>query len=571
MALGDLVMQAILSENNLPFETLNLEAQSVSEGMKGRFEDSLNPTKRAVGKCPEPIMIVSPHDTGKARFVINDLSKLAKENQLCNVIFVDGDALHREFIKIGQPNDQDCDSSRSQDKKRADEDTTIFISYQQFTGDLNSLMLSLKLPDPNRVGCVVLYDIHFFAANAAFDHRTSDILRNILRYSRGIQRIYMTSDSDDVENIIAYEERADICQARNAYFEELLTSPYISAEQQEKQLEEFSSAQPERIIKYAFPKKPTKANVRFFSQWDIVEAEINRTKSKHKWFVFTETTENAYELKSALKDSVVLPADVTLADRQVLIGTSVTEYEYTAYSEDIHSIVIDMADPERLLRMIDKKRLPNSERVNVYIRTKSEEDIRSYADVMKRKIDAVSRFERDPNGFLSEEYDRCDIDTRRMFCFDRFQGRRFVNDYLKYCLTKKYREYIRLSNEMIHDKNAYAKKICQKLGLEFGEDLVMSDDALSVAWAHMQDILYVHAVLPPFDREELIRIRGEMIEIIKGFKHGTGIRTSDRPEKAMDSVNSILGFFASKGFEKYIVDKKDGRYSFYCFDCFDRR
>ena len=183
-------------------------------------------------------------------------------------------------------------------------------------------------------------------------------------------------------------------------------------------------------------------------------------------------------------------------------------------------------------------------------------DFESYCKSIEVRITAINSFEKDPYAFIEEQYDLYPLEIRKMFAYDRRYNMRFNNKYLLHCLGQKHSEYTQLQADLEDDKNAFAKKVCSWLGVDFNVEMIMSEDIFAEKWKKIEPIIFSHST--PFDADELKIVYKLFCSILRpnsADKDPEGVRIKF-------SINNDLKLMAQNGFPYYNVKKEKNMFSF---------
>jgi helicase conserved C-domain protein len=527
------------------------------------------------GIPPVPILIKAPTGTGKTYFIEKVLTEIAKQNRGCVLMFVNRTALVRQILndscKLSLGYSYSSDSMNGINQIN----NLIVLTYQQFAGDLNTALNNLMLPQ--NIQYVVMDEAHFFTADASFNYQTPNILENILRYSLYRQRIYMSATPEDVKSIIAYEEYIAWRICLNNYLSSHncpVNLQYVTPENinllDNPLIDSFCTSCPPTIFEYSIPPRPYKANVKFFSSWETIIEAITSQNSNEQWLIFVANKDDGTFLHSEIKD---ISAFVTAEEKgqiieqieqtakytqRVLITTSVLDNGVSLKNDNLHNVVIDSADYVGFMQMLGRKRVKDDEPINIYVRNKTSSDFESYCKSIEVRITAINSFEKDPYAFIEEQYDLYPLEIRKMFAYDRRYNMRFSNKYLLHCLGQKHSKYIDMISALAQDKNAFAKEVCSWIGVDFNEEMLMSDDIFANKWEKIEPIILSHD--ERFSEDELTNIFNLFCKILKPNSRNTKM-TFDG-SKIKNSINTNLKIMADNGCPHYCIRNRYEEYYF---------
>ncbi len=266
------------------------------------------------GMPPVPILIKAPTGTGKTNFIENELTKAAKQNGEYVLLLVNRIALVRQILN--EFNERTFGFSLSSDSMNGINKVgnLIVLTYQQFAGDLNTVLNNLKLP--LNIRYVVMDEAHFFTSDASFNYQTPNILENIICYSYNKQRIYMSATPEDVKSIILYEENMACktiiqhysCRLWSSENLQNASSEYIN-DQILPQVSAFRATLPQKILEYNFPPRPINCNVKFFNVWEPIINIVNDSSNQEQWLIFVSSKDDGKFLNSKIDNSVFVTAE----------------------------------------------------------------------------------------------------------------------------------------------------------------------------------------------------------------------------------------------------------------------
>lgn len=584
------VIMAITSGQMLTYTQKATTGTWVADGMSKVFnrDKSLEISFGSSQGIPhEPILIKAPTGTGKTYFIEKVLTEIAKQNRGCVLMFVNRTALVRQILndscKLSLGYSYSSDSMNGINQIN----NLIVLTYQQFAGDLNTVLNNLMLPQ--NIQYVVMDEAHFFTADASFNYQTCNILENILTYSYYKQRIYMSATPENVKNIIAYEE--NVAQ-NNCYFSRLcylassermpliqagiikstdpITPNELSATyvKHKCEMDVLYKNLPKEIHEYSFSPRTYYANVKFFSCWETIIEAITSQDSDEKWLIFVANKDDGTFLNkklnkisafvNAVKGSRILEQleQTAKIKNRVLISTSVLDNGVNIKNDNLHNVVIDSTDYVEFMQMLGRKRVKDNEAINIYVHNKTSFDFESYCKSIEVRITAINSFEKDPYAFIEEQYDLYPLEIRKMFAYDRRYNMRFNNKYLLHCLGQKHSEYTQLQVDLEDDKNAFAKKVCSWLGIGFNVGMIMSEDIFAEKWKKIEPIILSHS--KPFDADELKIVYKLFCSILRP---NSADKDSD-DGRIKSNINNDLKLMAQNGFPYYFVKKEKNMFSF---------
>ena len=244
--------------------------------------------------------------------------------------------------------------------------------------------------------------------------------------------------------------------------------------------------------------------------------------------------------------------------QRVLITTSVLDNGVSLKNDNLHNVVIDSADYVGFMQMLGRKRVKDDEPINIYVRNKTSSDFESYCKSIEVRITAINSFEKDPYAFIEEQYDLYPLEIRKMFAYDRRYNMRFSNKYLLHCLGQKHSKYIDMISALAQDKNAFAKEVCSWIGVDFNEEMLMSDDIFANKWEKIEPIILSHD--ERFSEDELTNIFNLFCKILKPNSRNTKM-TFDG-SKIKNSINTNLKIMADNGCPHYCIRNRYEEYYF---------
>lgn len=583
-----------ISNDKLPYKTSKMKERWVSDGMKNIIKAWKNypPYPITTANLPSPILITAPTGTGKTYFILHDLVKLAESGRWSVLMIVNRKALRNQFFNDACATEYGYTIPPDLVGLNTSVKNLFIVTYQQFAGNFYMVMQKLNLP-PN-IRYVVMDEAHFFTSDALFNSETAQIFKNILAFSRSMQRIYMTATPKIVKDVIAYQENQQLHELERQKLAEYVFQDRMSAGYPQHQavtlpitvqdqhdtmlehsveLEKYKKLFPEAIYEYIFPPRSYNMNLKFFSDWDTIVNEINVPDDDYQWLIFVSDSEDGQKLYGDLKGiSVFLKADKKSEDseeierleqtstfkKKVLIATSVLDNGINVKNDNCHNIVIDSSDSVQFLQMLGRKRVTDNETINLYVKNHTESDFDAYVNSIDKKLDAIGYYINNPYYFMKNMYDNCDLETRKMFAYNT-NDLRSLNDYVIYYLTRKRDEYSNIKLKFATDPHAFAKAVCEWLNVEFSEDMMASDDPFTKAWAEIEGI--IHSNSDSFDQKKLFEIRDDIWKILKPIRC-TGMTGTKDDNRAKNTLNTNLAVLAKMGFPAYHVEKNDTKFSF---------
>lgn len=589
---SEMVMMGILAGQTLPYVKKPVNESWVANGMQevlNQWNTVPELLMRMYQSTPTPILIKAPTGTGKTTFIVEKLTQVAADHGECVLMLVNRTALVKQVLndkcKFSLGYTFSPSSLGGINRVR----NLIVLTYQQFAGDYNKVWSDLALP-PN-IRYVVMDEAHFFTADASFNYQTSNIFQNILAYSYDKQRIYMSATPELVKEIIAYEEYVAMYRClyyrlynyavndRNLFnqtAQEKNNNPinnqdlYASYLSRQDEVNMFIERLPKCILEYDFPPRPYDVHLKFFSRWDNIVDIIKKSDFREQWLIFVSKEEDGEYLESKLDGfSVFVTArkkgrilerleQTAKFTQRVLITTSVLDNGINIKNDNLKNVVIDSTDSVQLRQMLGRKRVNENETVNLYVLNKTSADFESYCKSIELRIGALNSFETKYNEFVEKQYDNYDYEIRRLFPYNSNYGRRFTNNYLRYCLGQKHSEYINLLGALADDKDAFAKEVCNWLGVKFCPEMVMPDTAFDDALKQIMEIILKHT--DPFDEQELVKVRDKMWSILEPVKI-KGMTFEEGRIKG--NVNKNLKILSEHGFSAYHVKKENKMFSFH--------
>lgn len=560
------VLEGILKNQKLQYAHKAVNSTWVGEGLKQLLEDWSGLSYFFPRPYPTPVLIKAPTGTGKTTFIVQDLLKVAETRHAWVLLFVNRTALKNQILSdackalLGYYLPPSVWTNIYQVKN------LIVFTYQYF--EENYWKLTRDPLFPQNIKYVVMDEAHFFASDALFNSQTQTILRHILQFSYQKQRIYMTATPEDVKDIIAYEEflsRGYSLNGRNAEYEQQLN------------LETVWAQLPQSIDEYIFPSRPLQLNLRFFLKWDTVIDRIAQSHDGEKWLIFVSDSEDGEYLKSRLKkESVFVKSDrnkealerielLSSFDQKVLITTSVLDNGINIVDDMCCNVVIDSVASVQLLQMFGRKRKTENERINLYIRNKTDTEFSSYIKSVRKKISAIDSFENDTTRFFQEEFDYLDFNTRKMFHFVPEDRCRKVNGYAKYILSRRLAEFIHMERELKCNKNAFAEWVCRVFETPFDENMIIVDEngnteddaALSKIAEQVKQILLQYKD-NSIHKKELTDLRDELQRVVAPVIHKINGGTCKYDNRVNSTVNKIILYFQQDEAVKYefVIRKK---------------
>lgn len=553
---------------------------------------------------------------GKTTFAINTLRQKAFSDGYYVLLIVNRSILKNQVKRL-------VDQGLNQYNIGTDADpisicgNVVITTYQHFMSGYDKLYAELtKLPiisnntqlEIKHIGYIVMDEVHYFLSDASFGGNTAEALRNIIRFSYWpydsnlysrycymafpklypqIKRIYMTATPKYVKDVIKYEER---CAAviRNALEEayNLSVNPEIYKTVR-------PSIVPLFIDEYDFPHKKQSIGVNVYFSNSYIKTKIINSDNSERWLVFVQSIDEGKELCKELcrknVDAVFLSsAEENSRERKtlevyqrfdcrVLVATSVLDNGINIIDDELKNIVIDSTDEIQLLQMLGRKRIADGEHVNLFIKNKTAENLTDYCDYCEKIISSLVASLGEVESFENMLNDD-DFCGREFFKYNAFFHRHLPADYSLHYMKIKSDDLIKLRSDLIRDKDAFAKKVCGWIGIQFDPSMIVKDDnPLTDYWEKVEKVIFDTALdrltqiedgddaksaeslkelvkkAPKkklFTQKSLDSVKSQLGNIIAPIKRGSGIIMGDS-SSVTECINSVFTYFASKGFDLY--------------------
>lgn len=607
---------------------------ALSEELENWHTSSFNET--FAPHLKRPSIINAPPGYGKTTFVIRELRKKAYEQGYYVLLIVNRSILKGQIARLiseGLSGHTVGDPEGSLSVYG----NIVLCTYQYFMKGIDLIKRDFACLPPiektdvkdkinyrliQKIGYIVMDEVHYFISDSTFGGATHDVLRNILHlsYSRfdnellyrlcnakeptarptpTVKRIYITATPDYVRDIIAYEEKCakDIRKAL------LDTCPFNTSSPGDQAF--FYNSRNmlyDHIEEFDFPAKKSKSNINpiFYFNQEYILQRIAKTGKKEKWLVFINDVKEGRALCQDIRKTLKLSSSFICADNasndmckslevnqrfdcRVLVATSVLDNGVSIIDDTLKNIVVDTTDKVQLIQMLGRKRLADGEQINLYVANKTAYDIRSYIqsnDEALRNIDAsygdVRTFE---NSLLSDEFA-----GRELFKYSPEFGKHIASDYTKYYIKRRGDEYVRLKSELNRDEDAFAKLVCSWLNIGFNKSMIANDMKFADIWADIEKILC--DVIKNHLRSSGVKDSGFENISLKDYvinHHDEKVLSKEGLEEAvtkmlnaislikhgsgirteegqpLKNANGILNFFASNGFDHYSFKGKAGK------------
>lgn len=216
--------------------------------------------------------------------------------------------------------------------------------------------------------------------------------------------------------------------------------------------------------------------------------------------------------------------------------------------------------------MLGRKRLKDGEHITLYVKDKTETDFEKYLKHTEQILRNIKRSRHFTPDFENELIQK-EFIGERYFSYDPRCGRHLANPYSDYYLGRKAIEYVKIKHQLHRNANAFREQICEWLGVMYEvdnpakADLTANDEDMELLSIIRKE---TEAIIKPYAEEKrkiskddtagLVAKVISFLELHK-IKRKSGIRT--RKDHHMDNLNSILNFFAEKGFDKYELSGKE--------------
>lgn len=650
------------ANNDIIYEKVNAQ-ENISDALKETISNWSSAFKQMM--CPpyetNPIFINAPTGYGKTTFVLNTLRHTAYDQGYYVLLIVNRSMLRGQIARIESQISLNY-TLGTEDNPLAIYGNIIICTYQHFLRSFDSIEQEFNaLPviakegyDENfvknsitQIGYIVMDEVHYFISDSTFSGNTQEVLRNIIRFSYKrldkslsnallnhrllpnvftptIRRIYMTATPDYVRDIIRYEERC-AREVRSFLLDSLKYRTKPNGEQivSDVQFSNMKAMIGKQITEYDFPKIKRDYKPCFYFSKTVLINKIIASQKNERWLIFVSSKDDGYSIRKDLKnkgiDAEFICTDCADTEEseyleavgrfecQVLISTSILDNGVSIIDDTLKNIAVDSVDSVQFLQMIGRKRLADGESVNIYVKNKTVDDIQGYWQSNKEVLKNISESYGDALAFENK------INTdgfvgREFFKYNTSLGRHFPCDYAKYLLKRKNDELIRLCSNLSRDENAFAKLICEWLGLKFDDSIIASEDSPYLDyWSQVEDAIKIELQMsnifgdlssnaddisssstngaslkelvkradnkPFISKGRLQSLSDDILLIIKKIKQGSGIHTEK--DEPMKSINSVLKFFANNGFDHYAFggkyDSKEPNKSVYYIKYIERQ
>lgn len=402
---------------------------------------------------PKPILIKAPTGSGKSTFIMRDLAEIFKPAGRI-LLLTNRKALCLQQRVIGNSNSEIQRLGFTALSGNPIWDNMDIITYQEaisyikrdWYGTLNDI-------------CVGVCDeAHFFYDDSTYNAHTSEILKLLIPRFFWQKRIYMTATPEDVLPLILYEEKNQldsyILQVRQ---QRENAANFLRARHQEEQktvketngnMAELTKRQTEEtnnfnnkdkidlkseqtvmanqaLKVYNYPDDFSHVRLHFFHEWMSIVNTVKENENKDKWLIFVRTKEKGEELKKQFGSCAdFFDADSKGDDKKalndllrreyfektVLISTTLLYNGVNFNDNNLKHIVVDTVNELEMIQMLGRKRINGNEIVNLYVMVPKEKDLNTYLNLTRRNLQLIKSFQRNPNCFFRDTWERGNID-----------------------------------------------------------------------------------------------------------------------------------------------------------------
>lgn len=239
-----------------------------------------------------PWLINAPTGSGKSRFVLKDLVKHAKKNNVPILVLSNRLALF-EQIKRELSGEEKC--SYDEDAERHIYDNVVVYTYQSVIPRLKEIkyIFQNRLP-----GFIVFDEVHYFISDASFNVDTEETFYRLMCGFPSATRIYMSATPDAIKNILS---------AFETWFAFCIYHPSVHTGVEGDDLpvpkacnfywtHHFRICKKYSIIEHYFPPCYDHISLTFFKDWNHITDEIQNGTSDAKWLIFVSSMKRGQEL-----------------------------------------------------------------------------------------------------------------------------------------------------------------------------------------------------------------------------------------------------------------------------------
>lgn len=542
---ADPILEAIGIGQIMPYETTNVNARWISDGLKKELETWDYSKPGVLG----PVLINAPTGSGKSTFVMNDLASRVNQYGKYVLLLSNRSALElqQKYLLTRRTNGAAWSGQTLAGLTQFG--NVLVFTYQSVCSALTSGALAQNFP----IGAVVFDEVHFFASDSTFNPRTEYIYKTILECCHSSQRIYMSATPDDVRDLIAYEEyRLKLWRDTNgsvSAFSSRMRGKYT------------------KIKEYRFAANYDYVRLHFFDDWEGIEAKIKSDTSDDKWLLFVNGKDQGRETKKNLGtramfiDSASKEANwqrfSDLARREmfeakVLISTSVLDNGVNFHDLALKHVVIDSIDYVEVKQMLGRKRVEANESVDVYIMQKSLKSIELIRQNLRSYYQMVQEFKANQELFIHQRWGTLSESQQQMFepingCImpdgtGRPSGL-IVSGYVLFQLDQQMVRLEDLSDRLAKEgEEAFVHVVAQWFGKRSSSEVVIEEPLRERVGKEVFALFERYAKVSPLLKETMKEFEDKVKDVVRALgSDGPKLRNGESRENA--NINAVAKFF----------------------------
>lgn len=366
-----------------------------------------------------PVLISAQTGTGKNHFVqqvlIRKLDRDNKNNDECKKILILSN-------RVALTEQTELNLEEGLKDVTIDDWKKIVkvCSYQKFLEYISNLSSKKLEKLKNKVKYVVMDECHFFLSDSEFNPHTFEILEKIIKTFCNSIRIYMTATMEEVAypilkleetyyyNAIGHNPYDEPGKFRVSRFQDFYNFYGIG-------YDKFSCNYYYFERDYGYIEKIYEYEDFEFLRKNIVEGI--KKNQQERWLIFVSSKKDGKQLLQELTEEKIKVAFLTSESKnsskeseeyskyrevvekekfssQVLISTSVLDNGINIRDKTVKNVVVDMFDRTEMIQMLGRVRVEQEQKINLYLRNYSEQDIEKFFknDVRKMLIRLVTDF-----------------------------------------------------------------------------------------------------------------------------------------------------------------------------------
>lgn len=530
---------------------INLNTKYVTDGIGNAYESWASKS---------PVLISAQTGMGKNYFIEKILiEEYAKKNGLFILIVSNRIANNRQlkerivkalnlekywenYSSIGQANIEDFDFVK-------------IISYQKLNVYLNDKRNIEKL---KKFSIVVFDECHFFLSDSIFNSSTEFILKKSLSTFVKSLRIYMSATPDEVFPAILKGEK--LLANSPSYLFNRYTNPMHLINNQ--------------FLYYNFKRNYDYINCKYFHNITEVIEEIQ--KSNCKWLIFVSSKSDGEDIvKKIGSASIFINAESKNSKHEdgeiycqiikeekfnckVLVTTSVLDNGINFKDKGLKNIVILTSDKTEFLQMLGRKRIEDSEEINLYLCARNIYYFNGKLRQTNNQISALSYLNQNGScAFLNRYFYNPEI-VKGLFYFDRYNNAH-INKLCELKLKSQKIFYKNIIEKISSNKEAFILEQLSWVNLEN-----TYNDALWVDYINPDEKIadFINFLDSYCDKELTGESFNNFAEEFKTHIYNTyGKRAKDNPTRTYKSptINKVLTQYGLK--YKVVIKNKMSKLS----------